>query len=97
MKRAQNKVRRILMLIDVLAPLRMPFSIQEATQLLAERAGSDVKVCERTIRRDLELLESMNFAYIYRKATIGLPMQFKMKLITKTVEIEKPLPISGQE
>lgn len=86
MKRAQNKVRRILMLIDVLAPLRTPFTLQEATHMLAERSGSQVTVCERTIRRDLELLVSMNFAYIHRKGSLGLPMQFKMELITKTVE-----------
>ena len=86
MKRAQNKVRRVLTLIDALAPLRMPFTIQEATQLLEEKSGSYIKVCERTIRRDLELLESMNFVYVYRKGTIGLPMQYKMELITKTVE-----------
>lgn len=86
MKRAQNKVRRVLTLIEVLAPLRMPFTIQEATQLLEEKSGSYVKVCERTIRRDLELLKSMNFLYVHRKGSLRIPMQYKMKLVTKTVE-----------
>lgn len=69
MKRAQNKVRRILMLIDALAPLRMPFTMQDAIDRLAERTGSKVQVCNRTIRRDFELLISMNFIYIYKKGT----------------------------
>lgn len=80
MKRAQNKVRRILMLIDALAPLRMPFTLQDAMHRLAERSGSKVKVTDRTIRRDMELLISMDFAYVHRKGTIGLPQQFKMNL-----------------
>lgn len=59
MKRAQTKVRRILMLIDALSKLRMPFTVQDARHHLAERSGSNVEVCYRTIQRDLELLESI--------------------------------------
>lgn len=87
--RAQNKVRRILMLIDVLAPLRMPFTIQDAMDCLAERSGSSVDVCKKTIQRDLELLESMNFAYVHRAPKRGskLPGQYKMNLrMTTNVE-----------
>ena len=82
MKRAQNKVRRILMLIDALSQLRMPFTVQDARHHLAERSGSDVDVCERTIQRDMELLESMNFVYVHRKAKRGdkVPTKYKMNL-----------------
>jgi hypothetical protein len=79
------------MLIDVLAPLRTPFTLQEATHMLAERSGSQVTVCERTIRRDLELLVSMNFAYIHRKGTLGtrnagsVPTLYKMELRVNTI------------
>lgn len=59
------------MLIDALAPLRMPFNINDAIHLLAEKSGSHVDVCERTIRRDLELLVDMNFAHVHREPIRG--------------------------
>lgn len=86
-ERAQNKVRRILMLIDALASLRMPFTLQEATYRLAERTNSTVDVCPKTIRRDMELLVSMEFAYVYRKAVsgTGIPTQYRMNLRSATL------------
>lgn len=86
MERAQNKIRRVLMLIDALAPLRMPFTLEQATRLLAERIGSKVNVCERTIRRDFELLISMDFIYVHKRGKAGTrgagstPAQYRMNL-----------------
>ena len=88
--RAQEKVRRILQLIDVLAPLRLPFTIQEAKHRLAEKSLERIKVCDRTIKRDLDLLVSMNFAYFYREPRLGskLPALYKMNLrMTTHVEL----------
>ena len=81
MKRAQNKVRRILMLIDALSHLRMPFTINDA-HFLVEQRDSSIDVCTRTIQRDMELLESMNFVYVHRKAKRGdkVPTKYKMNL-----------------
>jgi predicted DNA-binding transcriptional regulator YafY len=79
------------MLIDALAPQRTPFTLQEATRMLAERSGSHVAVCERTIRRDLELLVSMGFTYIHRKGTTGTrnagstPTLYKMEIRVTTI------------
>lgn len=86
MKRAQNKVRRLLMLIDALAQLRMPFTIDDAKYHLEQRSGSSIDVCTRTIQRDIELLESMNFVYVHRKAKRGdkVPTKYKMNLRTTT-------------
>jgi len=67
MNRPQNKTRRILLLIDALAPLRSPFTAVEARLRLEERVGSSIDVCERTIRRDLDLLVSMGLAEVHRK------------------------------
>jgi len=86
MKRAQNKVRRILLLIDALAQLRMPFTIQDAIHQFEEKSGSKLDVCDRTIKRDFELLVSMNFVYVYRKGepgrggSAGIVTQYKMNL-----------------
>ena len=88
MKRTHNQLRRILLLIDVLSNLRMPFTIQEAINLFEEKHGSKVQVCERTIYRDLKLLVDMNYACVYRKhKPLGrgteagfLPAQYKMNL-----------------
>lgn len=85
MKRAQNKVRRILMLIDALSHLRMPFTINDA-HFLVERRDSSIDVCTRTIQRDMELLVSMDFAEVYRKGesgrggSAGIITQYKMNL-----------------
>ena len=89
MKRAQNKVRRILMLIDALSHLRMPFTINDA-HFLVERRDSSIDVCTRTIQRDMELLVSMDFAEVYRKGesgrggSAGIVTQYKMNLRTTT-------------
>lgn len=85
MKRAQNKVRRILMLIDALSHLRMPFTINDA-HFLVEQRDSSIDVCTRTIQRDMELLVSMDFAEVYRKGepgnrgSAGIVTQYKMNL-----------------
>lgn len=80
--RAQDKVRRILTLIDVLAPLRLPFTLQDAKHHLEEKSGDRIKVCDRTIQRDLELLVSMNFAEVHRETKKGSkdPALYKMNL-----------------
>lgn len=88
MKRTHSQLRRILMLIDVLSNLRMPFTLQEAIALFEDKHGSKVQVCERTILRDLQLLVDMNYACVYRKhKPIGrgteagyLLTQYKMNL-----------------
>lgn len=88
MKRAQNKVRRILTLLSALSQLRMPFTIQEAEQLLKERDEISANVCTRTIQRDMELLVSMEFAKVHRKGqpgkggSSGIVTQYKMTLQT---------------
>lgn len=88
--RAQDKVRRILTLIDALAPLRLPFTIQDAKHHLKEKSGDRIKVCDRTIKRDLELLVSMNFAEVHRETKKGSkdPALYKMNLrMTSNVEL----------
>lgn len=67
MKRAQNKTLRVLQLLDSIAHLRMPFTVQEATHLLEEKYRSQVNVCERTIARDLDLLANLNCIYIHQE------------------------------
>ena len=47
MKRAQNKVRRILLLIDALAQLCMPFTIQDAIHQFEEKSGSKLDYWSR--------------------------------------------------
>ena len=87
MKRAQNKVRRVLMLIDALAYRRLPVTIQDAVDALKERSGSNDNGCYRTIQRDIELLVSMDFVYVHRKGKRGSHTKFKMNLIlTRTAQ-----------
>lgn len=56
-ERAQAKVRRILLLIDVLAPLRHWQTTDDVHAKIVERSGQ--AMCVRTTQRDLELLASM--------------------------------------
>ena len=87
MERAQNKTLRVLMLIDALAHTRLPFTIQEARHKLEERSGSYCRVHDRTLQRDMDLLVSLNFAYVYRKGIRGthgigsVPTQYQMNLV----------------
>lgn len=85
MKRAQNKVRRILTVIETLAPLRMPFTIQDAIQLLEMKTGHKFDYCERTIMRDLELLISMNMASLYKRGSCKQEALYKMNLREETL------------
>ncbi len=80
MKRSQNKVRRVLLLIDAMAPLRLPFTVKDAMRHLKDRTNGDINVCEKTIERDIYLLVSMNFAYVVREGGGGKPFQYKMNL-----------------
>lgn len=94
MKRTHNQLRRILLLIDVLSNLRMPFTLQEAISLFEEKHGSKMKACDRTILRDLQLLVDMNYACVYRKyKPLGrgteagfLPTQYKMNLSASNLQ-----------
>jgi hypothetical protein len=80
------------MLIDALSNLRMPFNLRDAKRYLEERSGSSVDVCNRTIRRDLELLLSMGFIEVYRKGetgrdgSAGIVTLYKMNLTTAGVQ-----------
>lgn len=56
-KRMQLKLRRILLLIDTMAPIRQWLTIKEVHTKLTAREGCDY--CQRTVRRDLSLLKSM--------------------------------------
>lgn len=56
-KRMQLKLRRILLLIDTLAPIRQWIPIKEVHARLTAREGCDY--CVRTVRRDLSLLKDM--------------------------------------
>lgn len=83
MKRAQNKTLRTLQLLDSIAHLRMPFTVQDATHLLEEKYRSQVNVCERTIARDLDLLVELNCLYIEQESKIiggngRSPAQYKI-------------------
>lgn len=71
LERAQNKIRRVLQLLDTLAHLRTTFTIREAIQLLEDKTGTIFNVHEKTIQRDLDLLESLNLIYIHQKAEVG--------------------------
>lgn len=85
--RARNKILRILMLIDALAHLRMPFTLQDAKFELEERSGSQFRACDRTLERDLKVLIDMNLAYVHRQGIRGchgagaVPTLYKMNLI----------------
>ena len=87
MKRAQEKTLRVLMLIDALAHLRMPFTLLDAKLKLEERSGSRFRACDRTLERDMELLIAMNLAYVHRQGIRGchgagaVPTLYKMNLI----------------
>jgi predicted DNA-binding transcriptional regulator YafY len=63
--RARTQLRRLLILIDILAPLRLPFTLADAMQRFEDRG--ETKVSKRTLHRDLELLVSMNLAEVWRK------------------------------
>ena len=85
--RAKNKTLRVLMLIDALAQLRLPFTIQDARHRLEERSGSKCTLHDRTIKRDMDMLIMLNFAYVHKKGLNGkggYPTQYKMNLILTT-------------
>ena len=54
--RRQEQVRRTLLVIDMLAPLRQGVLVTELQAMLRER---EIQVSERTVKRDLYLLHSM--------------------------------------
>lgn len=59
-QRAQSKVRRILLLVDTLAPFRYWHDTARIGQLVSDRLGEVVS--KRTIERDLHLLQSLGMA-----------------------------------
>lgn len=65
--RPRLQVRRVLHLIDVLAPRHQWLSTADVYQLTNE--SGETPVCERTVMRDLQLLDSMNM--IERKVGPG--------------------------
>lgn len=93
-ERSQKKLRRILTLIEVVAPLRMPFTIQDAIYLMESKAGG-IGVCNRTIKRDIELLIAMNYIYVHRKGSFGEnilahnPTQYKSNMRTISIPMEQ--------
>lgn len=58
--RPQRQIRRVLLLVDTLAPYRYWHTIPEIADAIRDRGGE--KVSERTINRDLRLLESLGLA-----------------------------------
>jgi hypothetical protein len=71
-QRAQNKTRRILLLVDCLAPCRRAMTLAEIHTMMIDRLA-DVTVCDRTLRRDLELLESLHMVHIHRPDPQTIP------------------------
>lgn len=57
--RSQEQLRRMLLLIDQLAPMRSFKTVHEINRMTVDRVGIDV--CYRTTQRDLTLLESLGF------------------------------------
>lgn len=58
--RMQEKTRRVLQLIDALAPMRTPQTLADIRCLILDRTG--IEWHERTVLRDLQLLEELGFA-----------------------------------
>jgi predicted DNA-binding transcriptional regulator YafY len=68
--RRMRQVRRVLELIDSLAPLRCHRTTAEIAEIMRERLGESF--CNRTIYRDLRLLVDMGLAEInYLPPTSG--------------------------
>jgi predicted DNA-binding transcriptional regulator YafY len=90
-QRAQNKTRRVLILIDTLAPLRMPFTAADAARRLEDR--NEPPVHERTIIRDLELFVLLGLAVIVdhgggSNGYARFPRTYRMNLrLTERAEI----------
>lgn len=61
-RRTQERLKRILILIDLLAPCRRFHSADFIRQRINERTSGNW--CERTIRRDLELLADLGLAEV---------------------------------
>ncbi|MGN6137236.1 MAG: hypothetical protein ACTHOU_22345, partial [Aureliella sp.] len=59
-RRSHEHLRRILCLVDAMAPLRFPHSLDEIRHLVIDRTA--IVVCRRTVLRDLQLLESLGLA-----------------------------------
>lgn len=55
--RRYNQIRRILTMVDILAPLRLFHSTRELHRMINDRMGSEWHL--RTVARDLEALEEM--------------------------------------
>jgi predicted DNA-binding transcriptional regulator YafY len=86
MERAQNKIRRILLLVDSLAPWRRAMTLSEIHTMMIDRLA-DVTVCDRTLRRDLELLESLGMLHIDRPNIQTIPATpWRYKFLLKRTE-----------
>lgn len=59
-ERARGQIRRILLMVDTLAPCRLWKDIADIHHDVCERLGETV--CEKTIYRDLQLLASLGMA-----------------------------------
>lgn len=77
--RSQAKLRRVLLVIDELAPLRMWLAVDEVTAKVVDRLGETVSY--RTIERDLYLLESLGMAEReYEQNTPGRHVRWRLRL-----------------
>lgn len=56
--RTQNQLRRLLVLVDVMAPMRRFKSVDDVQSMIEPKG---FKVCKRTVQRDLDLLASLGF------------------------------------
>lgn len=84
MKRKHNQLLRLLTIIDTIAPLRMPFSMHNLIDRLEQKPSLHIPVCERTIRRDIDLLLSIEVIYIYRQAVKHTPTSHGQPILYKT-------------
>ena len=90
-ERMQLKLRRILLLIDTLAPIRQWLPLKAVHAKLTAREGCDY--CLRTVRRDLSLLKAMGLV----ECRAGAPPQgnrlFQIELwrlnLTKSVPLQR--------
>lgn len=95
-KTSENRllqVSRILMLIDLLAPLRYGATIADLVQDVSE--SMEQSFCDRTIRRDLNMLETLNVVQLTREYRNGSRLKTLVARISPTYQRAKTLAAAG--
>lgn len=94
--RRLNQLRRILALIDTMAPMRRFRSIEDIAHILRDRMGESF--CDRTVRRDMDLLVEMGLAECeFVTVPRGGPLASTYRLNLRQSEVLQTAAIKQEE